>query len=71
MSSYDISVSNVPSNDSNSSLIIYNRADGSVYTPISEAEKRNIEFAYYWAVMAGLDESKEDVFYGEKYAFSE
>ena len=55
----------------NNTLIIYKRDDNSVYEPTSEAEKRNIKFAYYWAAMVGIDDSKNELFAGEKSAFSD
>ena len=55
----------------NNTLIIYSRDDNSVYEPVSEDEKRNIRFAYYWAAMAGIDDSKNELFAGEKSAFSD
>lgn len=51
-------------------LKIIDRKTNEEYNPKSNAEKRNIEFAIYWSVMAGLDESKDDVVVGEKYAFN-
>ena len=52
------------------SLVIMKREDGSIYTPKDDHEKDNIEFAYYWAVMAGVEPTEDDVFVGEKYAFN-
>lgn len=52
-------------------LQIFYRHGGREYTPASEEEKRNIEFATYWAVGAGIDDDKDDLFVGEKYAFND
>ena len=52
-------------------LQIFYRNGGREYTPVSEEEKRNIEFATYWAVGAGIDDDKDDLFIGEKYAFND
>ncbi len=52
-------------------LIIKDRKTEKLYIPKSEAEKNNIEFAYFWAAAVCLRKSPADVFVGEKYAFSE
>lgn len=57
--------------NSKGELKLYRRDTGEEYTPSTEAEKRNVEFAIYWGVAAGIEEDKEDVVVGEKYAFNE
>lgn len=57
--------------NSKGELKLYRRDTGEEYIPSSEAEKNNIEFAIYWGVSAGIEEDKEDVVVGEKYAFNE
>ncbi len=52
-------------------LTIKDRKTKKVYIPKSEAEKNNIEFAYFWAAALCLHKSPDDVFVGEKFAFSE
>ncbi|MBR1385374.1 MAG: hypothetical protein IJ568_00945 [Bacilli bacterium] len=51
-------------------LQVFYRDAGREYIPKNEEEKRNIEFAIYWTVGAGVDDNKEDVVVGEKCAFS-
>ncbi len=57
--------------NSNGPLQIFNRETHEEYIPETEEDKRNIEFAIYWATKAGLNESVSDVVSGEQYAFSE
>lgn len=57
--------------DVDNKLTIYDRTTGKAYNAFLESEKRNIEFAIYWSVMAGINESDDDVVFGEKYAFNE
>ncbi|MBR4260447.1 MAG: hypothetical protein IKQ33_00625 [Clostridia bacterium] len=55
----------------NGPLQVFYRRTHEEYVPKSEAEKRNIEFALYWATKAGLYQNREDVVEGERYAFNE
>ena len=55
----------------NGPLQVFYRRTYEEYIPKSEAEKRNIEFALYWATKAGLYQNREDVVEGERYAFNE
>lgn len=52
-------------------LQILSRKTNEEYVPKSDAEKRNIEFAFYWLAMTGIEEEKDDIVAGEKYAFGE
>lgn len=57
--------------NSNGPLQIFYRDAGREYIPSSDEEKRDIEFATYWSAMVGINESKDDVVVGEKFAFGE
>jgi hypothetical protein len=63
VSTYEIS-------NSKGVLQIFYRDAGREYSPETEAEKRNIEFATYWSVAAGIEETEDDIIIGEKHAFS-
>lgn len=52
-------------------LKLYRRDTGEEYIPSTPYEKANVEFAIYWGVSAGIEENKDDVVIGEKYAFNE
>ena len=57
--------------NTNGPLEIYSRETGKLYTPSTEEEKRNIEFAYYWGVMVGKNDKNASEVVNMNFAFGE
>ena len=57
--------------NNNGPLEIFYKDSGEKYVPVDEAEKRNIEFAFYWGVMVGKNDKYNTEVVNMDYAYSE